>query len=248
MLFRSPFFSRVNPGTKVVLVGDAGQLPSVGAGSVFRELIDCGLIPVTVLDEIFRQAKDSRIAYNAKYINESRTDLLYGEDFIFVRCKTQAEAAALIEKTYLREIAQTGIEQVQILSPFRSEGAASAGQLNEVIRERVNPGGGVMEQKVGNRVFRVNDRVMQTKNKANVSNGDVGFIRAIEPQPPHGAKFRIEFSDDRVVEYSAEDMGSIEFAYAATVHKAMGSEYDALPISCSTAIWSIPPSPVPSAR
>ena len=88
------FFSRVGPGKKVVLVGDVDQLPSVGAGSVFRELIDCGLIPVTVLDEIFRQAKDSRIAYNAKYINESRTDLLYGEDFIFVRCKTQAAAAA----------------------------------------------------------------------------------------------------------------------------------------------------------
>ena len=223
------FFSRVSPGTKIVLVGDADQLPSVGAGSVFRELIDCGLIPVTVLDEIFRQAKDSRIAYNAKYINESRTDLLYGDDFIFVRCKSQDEAAALIEKTYLREIGQTGIEQVQILSPFRSDGAASAGQLNEVIREQVNPGGnGVQELKIGNRVFRVNDRVMQTKNKAPVSNGDVGFIRSIEPQPSNGARFRIEFSDDRLVEYSAEEMGSIEFAYAATVHKAMGSEYDTI--------------------
>ncbi|MCI8526743.1 MAG: AAA family ATPase [Oscillospiraceae bacterium] len=171
------------------MVGDVDQLPSVGAGSVFRELIDCGLIPVTVLDEIFRQVKDSRIAYNAKYINESRTDLLYGEDFIFVRCKTQAAAAALLEKTYLREIAQTGIEQVQLLSPFRSDGAASAGQLNEVIREQVKPGGsGVMEAKIGNRVFRVNDRVMQTKNKANVSNGDVGFIRAIEPQSSNGVR------------------------------------------------------------
>lgn len=218
------FFNRVRPGTKIVLVGDADQLPSVGAGSVFRELIDCGLIPVTVLDEIFRQAKDSRIAYNAKYINESRTDLLYGDDFAFVRCKTQAEAAELIEAAYLREIARDGVERVQILSPFRSDGAASAQQLNEVIREQVNPGiAGSTELKIGNRVFRVNDRVMQTKNKDPISNGDVGFIRTIDLLPSNGAKVRIEFSDERVVEYTAEDMGSIEFAYAATVHKAMGS-------------------------
>lgn len=223
------FFTRVRPGTKIVLVGDADQLPSVGAGSVFRELIDCGLIPVTVLDEIFRQAKDSRIAYNAKYINESRTDLLYGDDFAFVRCKTQAEAAELIETAYLREIARDGVERVQILSPFRSDGAASAQQLNEVIREQVNPGiTGSTELKIGSRVFRVNDRVMQTKNKDPISNGDVGFIRAIDLLPSNGAKVRIEFSDDRVVEYTAEDMGSIEFAYAATVHKAMGSEYDTI--------------------
>lgn len=223
------FFSRVRPGTKIVLVGDADQLPSVGAGSVFRELINCGLIPVTVLDEIFRQAKDSRIAYNAKYINESRTDLLYGEDFTFVRCKTQEAAAELVESIYLQEIARSGVEQVQILSPFRSDGAASAQRLNEVIREKVNPADGhSAEFKIGNQVFRVNDRVMQTKNKGFVSNGDVGFVRAIEPLTSRGARVRIEFSEDRVVEYTAEDMSSIEFAYAATVHKAMGSEYDTI--------------------
>lgn len=222
------FFSRVYPGAKIVLVGDADQLPSVGAGSVFRELINCGLIPVTVLDEIFRQAKDSRIAYNAKYINESRTDLLYGEDFAFVRCKTQAAAAELIESIYLRETARDGVERVQIISPFRSDGAASAQQLNEVIREKVNPAvGKAAEVKIGNQVFRVNDRVMQTKNKGSVSNGDVGFIRAIEPSAS-GAVIHIEFSENRMVRYNAEDMGSIEFAYAATVHKAMGSEYDTI--------------------
>lgn len=223
------FFSRVYPGTKIVLVGDADQLPSVGAGSVFRELVNCGLIPVTVLDEIFRQAKDSRIAYNAKYINESRTDLLYGDDFSFVRCKTQDEAAELIESIYLREVAKDGVERVQILSPFRSEGAASAQRLNEVIREKVNPADGkAAEVKIGTQVFRVNDRVMQTKNKGSVSNGDVGFIRAIEPSASNGTVIHIEFSENRMVKYNAEDMGSIEFAYAATVHKAMGSEYDTI--------------------
>lgn len=221
------FFSRIRAGAKIVLVGDADQLPSVGAGNVFRELIDCGLIPVTVLDEIFRQAKDSRIAHNAKYINESRTDLLYGDDFTFLRCKTQTEAAEQICTLYFQEIAKRGIEQVQILSPFRSDGEASAEQLNEVIRERVNPPGvETMELKIGSRVYRVNDRVMQTKNKGDISNGDVGFIRAIEPLPSGGAKIRIEFTDERTVIYGAEDMGNIEFAYAMTIHKAMGSEYD----------------------
>lgn len=221
------FFSRIQAGAKIVLVGDADQLPSVGAGNVFRELIDCGLIPVTVLDEIFRQAKDSRIAHNAKYINESRTDLLYGDDFKFLRCKTQTEAAEQICALYFQEVAKNGIEQVQILSPFRSDGEASAEQLNEVIRERVNPPGAeTMEMKIGNRVYRVNDRVMQTKNKGDVSNGDVGFIRAIETLPSGGAKIRIEFTDERTVTYGAEDMGNIEFAYAMTIHKGLGSEYD----------------------
>lgn len=82
------FFQRIRPGTRVVLVGDVDQLQSVGAGDVFRELIDCGLIPVTVLDEIFRQKKGSLIARNAKKINRAQIDLEYGEDFQFLKPDT----------------------------------------------------------------------------------------------------------------------------------------------------------------
>lgn len=227
MWLAKQLFSRIKPGTKILLVGDADQLPSVGAGNVFRELIGCGLIPVTVLDEIFRQAKDSLIAHNAKFINEAKTSLYYGNDFVFIKCKTQPEAAAAIQRIYFNEIAKSSIEQVQILSPFRSDGEVSAEKLNEVIRELVNPAAeGVAELKVGLRIFRVNDRVMQTKNKGEISNGDVGFIREIHKDSSGADRIQIEFTDNRAVEYSAEDMGTIELAYAMTVHKAMGSEYD----------------------
>jgi exodeoxyribonuclease V alpha subunit len=229
MWLTKQLFSKIKPGAKILLVGDADQLPSVGAGNVFRELIGCGLIPVTVLDEIFRQTKDSLIAHNAKFINEAKTSLYYGNDFVFIKCKTQPEAAAAIQRIYFDEIAKSSVEQVQILSPFRSDGEASAEKLNEVIRERVNPAAeDVAELKVGLRLFRVNDRVMQTKNKGEISNGDVGFIREIRRDASGNDRVLIAFTDDRAVEYGAEDMGTIELAYAMTVHKAMGSEYEAV--------------------
>ncbi len=221
-------FSRLKPGTKLLLVGDANQLPSVGAGNVFREFISCGRIPVTVLDEIFRQSKDSFIAHNAKFILENNTELFYGNDFNFIKCKTQEEAAMWIQRLYLEEIAKVGIENVQILSPYREDGEASAEKLNEAIRDLVNPASAdTPELKVGNRIFRVNDRVIQTKNKRGISNGDVGFVRSIQPDSKNPT-LTIEFSDSRssrLMEYDATALDIIELAYAMTVHKAMGSEY-----------------------
>lgn len=226
MWLANKFFSRIKEGARIVLVGDPDQLPSVGAGSVFRELIDCGLITVTVLDQIFRQSKDSLIAYNAKFINEGNTKLYYGQDFIFMASDNQTEAAERIVSRYCREIEDSGIDRVQILSPFRSEGAASAEQLNEAIREVVNPFRSAEEEiKVGVKVFRVNDRIMQTKNTAKVSNGDLGFIRYIR-NDEKGAHVGLDFGAGREMEYSIEDMVNLDLAYATTIHKAMGSEYE----------------------
>ena len=132
-------FSRLKPGAKLLLVGDADQLESVGAGMVFQSLIESGVIPVTVLDEIFRQAKDSLIAYNAKCVKEQNASLYYGDDFMFIKADDQQQAAVLVRELYKREIAKTGMEQVQILTPFRSTGDASADNLNEAIRAEVNP-------------------------------------------------------------------------------------------------------------
>ena len=115
---------------RIVLVGDPDQLPSVGAGNVFREIIETQIVPVTVLDQIFRQSKDSLIAYNAKFINEGNTKLFYGPDFVFVSGDSQEDTAEKITERYCLEIQESGIENVQILSPFRSEGAASSEQLN----------------------------------------------------------------------------------------------------------------------
>lgn len=226
MWLAKQFFTRLKSGCKIVLVGDPDQLPSVGAGNVFRELIECGLIPVTVLDEIFRQSKDSLIAYNAKFINEGTTKLYYGNDFVFLPCSNQNEAADAIIEQYCKEISDNGIEKVQILSPFRTEGTASADHLNESIRELVNPFQSTEDEiRLGTRVFRIGDRIMQTKNTDKVSNGDLGFIRYMK-DTPEGKRIGMDFGENRQMEYSIDDMVHLDYAYATTIHKAMGSEYE----------------------
>ncbi len=220
------FFGKVGSGTKIVLVGDPDQLPSVGAGNVFRELIDCGLIPVTVLDQIFRQSKDSLIAYNARFINMGSTKLYYGDDFSFMACRTQEEAAQIIIDLYCKEIQENGIEKVQILSPYRENGEASVNNLNEVIRGIVNPFRSEEDEvHIGTKYFRIGDRIMQTKNNEKVSNGDLGFIRSIE-ETQDGKRIGLDFGEGREIEYSMEDMVNLDLAYATTIHKSMGSEYD----------------------
>lgn len=226
MWLASKFFTSLKEGTKVVLVGDPDQLPSVGAGNVFKELIQCGLVPVTVLDEIFRQTKDSLIAHNARFIHDGNTRLYYGNDFTFLPCDNQTEAAEAIVKRYCEEIEKNGIKHVQILSPFRTEGETSSDHLNVVIREIVNPFRSTEDEIcVGTKVFRIGDRIMQTKNASKVSNGDLGFIRYIK-DVPNGKRIGLEFGENRLLEYDISDMANLELAYATTIHKAMGSEYD----------------------
>ena len=226
MWLAGKFFPALKKGAKIILVGDPDQLPSVGAGNVFKELIQCGLVPVTVLDEIFRQTKDSLIAHNARFIHEGNTKLYYGNDFQFLPCDNQEDAAAAIIERYCQEIEENGIEHVQILSPFRTEGAASSDHLNAAIREIVNPFRSTEDEvRIGPKTFRVGDRIMQTKNTNKVSNGDLGFIRYIE-DTPDGKRIGLEFGKDRNLEYGTEDLANLDLAYAATIHKAMGSEYD----------------------
>jgi len=235
-------FCRIKAGTKVLLVGDADQLPSIGAGNVFRELIGCGRIPTTVLDVVYRQSEGSRIAVNAHLIREGQAvkiykepltgrikyrDLLnYGDDFQFIPCETAEDAAQIVERLYVGEISEHGIENVQILSPFRSRTEACVDALNKDIRELVNPQSVLApELKIGKRVYRLGDRVMQVKNKGDVSNGDVGIITAVNVSDDNDSTVTITFSYERVVEYAAEDLDIIELAYAMTIHKSQGSEY-----------------------
>ena len=158
-------FVRLKKGAKLLIVGDADQLESVGPGSVFQELIQCGMVPVTVLDQIFRQAEDSRIAHNAKSIKEGVPELYYGPDFAFVAAEDQAQAADLIRRIYQRALRTADIEQVQILTPFRATGDASANSLNAAIQEAINPPAtNKPEISNGGRLFRLGDRVMQVKN------------------------------------------------------------------------------------
>lgn len=237
-------FRRLNPGTKVLLVGDADQLESVGAGNVFQELIDSGIVPVTVLDQIFRQAEGSRIAYNARFINEGNGELYYGPDFDFVSVADQEEAAETVCRFYKEAAARVGIQQLQILSPYREKGEASSQNLNKAIREEVNPEmDGKPEIIYGSRAFRLRDRVIQLKNNSKmvlynrqgdiigkgVFNGDVGYVREIRPDT-----VIINF-DGRYAKYPLDNLEELELSYAMTIHKAMGSEYDTVIIPLLTA-------------
>ena len=227
MWLAQQFFKRIVQHTRVVLVGDPNQLPSVGAGNVFYELIHSGMVPVTVLDWIFRQSKDGLIAYNAKFINEGSTKLYYGNDFVFVDSPTQIETARRIQDIYCKEAAERGIENVQILSPFREKGEAASEQLNRAIRERVNPFRSAEEEvKIGSRIFRVHDRVMQTKNTEKVSNGDLGFITGITTNSKGERLVQMDFGGDRKLTYTPEQLAHVDLAYATTIHKAMGSEFE----------------------
>ena len=228
-------FSRIKSGAKLLLVGDADQLESVGAGMVFQSLIESGVIPVTVLDEIFRQAKDSLIAYNAKRVKEQNAKLDYGSDFVFIKAEDQEQAAELVRTIYRQEIATTGMDQVQILTPFRTTGDASANNLNEAIREVVNPPGiDAPEVAFGGKLFRLNDRVMQIKNDYDVQlrdakgnrvsvgvfNGDVGKVSDIG-----SGTITVDF-DGRYADYPFEILNELDLCYATTIHKSQGSEYD----------------------
>ena len=226
MWLANQLFSKLPENIKIVLVGDPDQLPSVGAGNVFAEIISCGVVPVTVLNEIFRQAKDSLIAYNARFINSGNTKLYYGNDFVFINAKGQQQAADILMESYCMEVAEHGIEHVQILSPFRSRGEASVEQINATIREIINPFQSEdTQQRVGMVTFRTGDRIMQTQNTDKVSNGDLGFIRYIR-KDASGTHFGVDFGDGRKLEYSIEEAMKMEHAYSTTIHKSMGSEYD----------------------
>lgn len=229
MFLAFELFSRIADGTRVLLLGDVEQLPSVGPGNVFRELLECGRIPTTVLDVIYRQANTSSIVVNAAAIRSGSTKLQYQEDFLFEPCADSDATAEEVERCYLQEVGERGVENVQVLSSFRTRGACSVKALNEEIRELVNPAKSTLpEIKVGSRLYRLNDRVMQTKNKDDISNGDVGFISHIYVGEDNDSVVTITFSDNRVVEYAPEDLDIIEPAYAVTVHKSQGSQYEAV--------------------
>lgn len=216
---------RIKPGAQLLIVGDADQLPSVGAGNVLREMIRSEKVPTAVLDTIFRQASNSRIIVNAHAINHNDTHLQYGDDFQMLEVQNAEGAAQLVVKNYLQEVSQHGLENVQILSPFRKRGAVASNALNEAIRDLVNPASKrKMELKCGSRVFRVGDRIMQTANRNGVSNGDVGLITGMVKVDDE-VFVDIRLLDGRELRYTKDMMEDVEFSYCLTIHKSQGQEY-----------------------
>lgn len=234
------FFSRVKENARVLLLGDVNQLLSVGAGDVFRQLIDCGLIPVTVLDMVYRQGASSNILVNENLIQQNRTNLFMGEDFIFVPCDGTEPTAEMVKKLYLEEVQKYGLEQVQILTSYRVKTAAGVVELNRTLEDLINPpAAGKNELAIGKDVFRVGDKILQNKNTDLVSNGDMGIIQDIYEDSDESQKVQILFSENRVVRYEREQMEMVEHANAITIHKSQGSEYPVVIIPCVKAFYTM---------
>ena len=236
----------LRPECRLILVGDPDQLPSVGPGNLFSDLIRSGTIPMVRLTEIFRQAAESAIVRNAHAVDRGELpDLRDREhDFFFLRRKEPARAAeTIVELVRDRLPRNMGIpaDQIQVLSPTRKRVTGTA-SLNRQLQEAVNPPApDKPERRFGEYVFRQGDRVMQVRNNYDVMwkdglaagmgvfNGDIGRITEIDPR---GEVITVDF-EGRVVEYSPDMLGELEPAYAVTVHKAQGSEYRAVVLSVS---------------
>ena len=229
----------LRPGTRLVMVGDADQLPSVGAGNVFSDLIRSGKVETVFLREVFRQAERSAIIRNAHAVNAGEPPRLQNDqgDFYFL-CRRDAQRAVstVVElcQTRLPEKMGIPVSDIQVLTPTR-KGPAGTENLNRLLQEALNPQKpGQPEIRWGERIFRPGDRVMQTRNDydilwekedgtvgSGVFNGDVGRIQTIDP----AGEWLAILYEDRKALYSLEMLSEIDLAYAQTVHKAQGSEY-----------------------
>ncbi len=218
----------VQPGTRLLLVGDADQLPSVGAGNVLGDLLASGAVPARRLTEIFRQAQGSRIVTNAHRILGGELPVAppagSESDFYLVEARDAEQAASLVERVVAERIpAAFGfdpLDEVQVLTPMH-RGRCGAQQLNERLQARLNGEGVVVH--VG-RGLRAGDKVMQIRNdyEREVFNGDVGRV-VTKADDAVVVRF-----DERVVSYGADALDRLVLAYACTVHKSQGSEYPAV--------------------
>jgi exodeoxyribonuclease V alpha subunit len=228
----------VAPGTRLVLVGDVDQLPSVGPGAVLRDIIDAGVIPCVRLNHIFRQAARSLIVTNAHRINagevpESGGPAADTDFFIVDRRDPERARETIVELVTSRIPHRFGLDpvrDVQVLTPM-NRGASGASALNEALQAALNPAGPALVR--GARSYRVGDKVMQLRNDydKNVYNGDVGVVLGIDSE--EGTM--IARFDEREVEYGSPDLDDVSLAYACTIHKSQGSEYPAVVVPLLTA-------------
>ena len=225
-------FHALPPMCRLVLVGDADQLPSVGPGAVLSELLRCDRIPWVYLDKVFRQSEGSMIAENAQRIRHGDVNLQFDGDFQFWGSADIRQSAEWLERLYMQEVRRYGVDNVALLTPFRAKTETGVRSMNERLRTLVNPpGANKPELSLGQRIFRLGDKVMQTKNREEVSNGDIGYIRKIE-RDDDGFLVEVDFHDDRIVAYEDnESLSHLDLAYATTIHKSQGGQYDSVLLS-----------------
>ena len=240
-------------GTCLIMAGDSDQLPSVGAGNVLHDILSSGVIPSVRLNEVFRQAEKSRIVTNAHRINMGEMPLENDSkaDFFFMGRTPEGALETICELCSGRLGKVYGfdsISDIQVLSPSR-KGIVGTINLNRVLQERLNPPSkDKKEKKFGERIFRVGDKVIQTRNNYDmiwslpdgsgdgfgIYNGDIGTILDISQKDK---TMRILFDDSKIVEYDFSSVEDLDMAYALTVHKSQGSEWSAVIIP----VCSFPP-------
>lgn len=242
--------SSVVPGTRVIFVGDRNQLPSVGPGKVLQDLIESHAFPVMMLTRIFRQAQESDIVVNAHRINAGEEVRLDNKsrDFFFLK-RQDADVIisvilTLIQKKLPRYV-KAKMTDIQVLAPMK-KGLLGVERLNRILQQYLNPPSVKKQEKeYGERLFRVGDKVMQTKNNyqleweiatkyglvvdkgVGVFNGDIGIVTAIHT---YDETVEVEFDEKRKVKYPFKMLDELELAYAITIHKSQGSEYPAVVI------------------
>lgn len=240
----------IMPGTRLILVGDRNQLPSVGPGSVLKDIIDSGCFPVVMLTKIFRQAGESDIVVNAHKINRGEEVVLDNKsrDFFFLKRQDPnmiiSNVITLIQKK-LPKYVDARPYDIQVLTPMR-KGVLGVERLNRILQEYLNPPeAGKKEKEYSDRIFREGDKVMQIKNNyqleweistrygmtidkgLGVFNGDMGIVREINT---YEETVTVEYDEKKKVKYPYHLLDELELAYAVTIHKSQGSEYPAVVI------------------
>ena len=232
----------LKPGTKLILVGDADQLPSVGAGNVLGDILKSGVIPSVRLTDIFRQAAESLIVLNAHRINHGEAPILNrrDSDFFFERQPLAEDAAAAIVGLCARRLpaflrTDFPARDIQVLSPTKKSGAGVY-QLNALLQQALNPPAPAKpELAYGDMTFRLGGKVMHVRNNyqlawvndsgaegEGVFNGDVGFVSRVDEQDK---TVTVRYDDERSVEYDYQQLEELELAYCLSVHKSQGSEF-----------------------
>lgn len=242
--------SAICVGTRLIMVGDRNQLPSVGPGSVLKDIIDSGCFPVVMLNKIFRQAGESDIVVNAHKINRGEQVVLDNKsrDFFFLKrldADTIIRVVLTLIQKKLPKYVNAETYDIQVLTPMR-KGLLGVERLNGILQEYLNPPDAAKpEKKYGDKKYRVGDKVMQIKNDyqlewevrtsrglavdkgLGIFNGDMGIIREINT---YAETLTVEYDEHRMVAYPFQQLDELELAYAITIHKSQGSEYPAVVI------------------
>ena len=245
----------IRPGTRLIMVGDYDQLPSVGAGNVLRDIIESEYVHTVSLHEIFRQAEESMIVVNAHRINKGDYPYVNSKDkdFFFMERASDKQMVDLILELVTRRLAAyyegiIPVRDIQVLTPVR-KGILGSVSLNQALQQALNPPReDLAERKYGDKIFRENDKVMQIRNNyqmgwkkrrdfsegQGIFNGDVGFVERIDKD---AGLMTVIFDEDKYVTYDFSQLDELELAYAVTVHKSQGSEF---PIVVMPVSWFPP--------